>query len=114
VLSEIIAQVNELFEGEISDDDQLVYVNNVLKGKLLQSEVLVQQAGSNTKEQFSNSPDLKDEIMNAIIEAFASHSSMSKQAIDSERVRDGLKDVLLGPAGLYEALKGQLRNGPEL
>jgi type I restriction enzyme R subunit len=30
---------------------------------------------------------------------------MSKQAIDSERVRDGLKDVLLGPAHLYEALR---------
>jgi len=45
--------------------------------------------------------------MNAIIDAFASHSAMSKQAIDSERVRDGLKDVLLGPAGLYEALKGK-------
>jgi type I restriction enzyme R subunit len=114
LLSEIIAQVNQLFEGEISDDDQLVYVNNVLKGKLLQSEVLVQQAGSNTKEQFSNSPDLKDEIMNAIIDAFASHSAMSKQAIDSERVRDGLKDVLLGPAGLYEALKDRTSRGVEL
>jgi type I restriction enzyme R subunit len=30
---------------------------------------------------------------------------MSKQAIASERVRDGLKDVLLGPAQLYEALR---------
>ncbi|GJH36381.1 hypothetical protein CBA19CS91_26510 [Paraburkholderia hospita] len=30
---------------------------------------------------------------------------MSKQALDSERVRDGLKDILLGPAQLYEALR---------
>jgi type I restriction enzyme, R subunit len=30
---------------------------------------------------------------------------MSKQALESERVRDGLKDVLLGPAQLYEALR---------
>jgi type I restriction enzyme R subunit len=30
---------------------------------------------------------------------------MSKQALDSPRVRDGLKDVLLGPAQLYEALR---------
>jgi type I restriction enzyme R subunit len=30
---------------------------------------------------------------------------MSKQAIDSEKVREGLKDVLLGPAQLYEALR---------
>jgi hypothetical protein len=33
------------------------------------------------------------------------HSTMSKQAIDSEKVRVGLKDVLLGPAQLYEALR---------
>jgi type I restriction enzyme R subunit len=46
--------VNDLFEGDLTDDDQLVYVNNVIKGKLLESEVLAQQASNNTKEQFSN------------------------------------------------------------
>jgi type I restriction enzyme R subunit len=30
---------------------------------------------------------------------------MSKQALDSAKVREGLKDVLLGPAQLYEALR---------
>ena len=34
---------------------------------------------------------------------------MIKQALDSERVREGLKDVLLGPAQLYEALRGRAR-----
>lgn len=104
-LAEIIAKVNDLFEGDLTDDDRLVYVNNVLKGKLLESEVLAQQAANNTKEQFSNSPDLSKELMNAIIDAFAAHSAMSKQALDSERVRNGLKDILLGPAQLYEALR---------
>jgi len=42
----------------------------------------VQQAVNNTKEQFSNSPDLSIEIMNAIMDAFAAHSTMSKQALD--------------------------------
>jgi type I restriction enzyme, R subunit len=28
-LEEIIAKVNDLFEGDLTDDDQLVYVNNV-------------------------------------------------------------------------------------
>jgi hypothetical protein len=31
--------------------------------------------------------------------------AMSKQALDSERVRHGLKDILLGPGQLYEALR---------
>jgi type I restriction enzyme R subunit len=43
--------------------------------------------------------------MNAVMDALAAHTTMSKQAIDSERVREGLNDVLLGPAQLYEALR---------
>jgi type I restriction enzyme R subunit len=50
--------VNDLFEGELTEDDKLVYVNNVLMGKLLESDLLMQQAASNSKEQFANSPDL--------------------------------------------------------
>jgi type I restriction enzyme R subunit len=105
LLAEIIAKVNDLFQGDITEDDKLIYVNNVLKGKLLQSETLSQQASNNTKEQFANSPDLAQAILNAVIDAFDAHASMSKQALDSEKVRDGLKEVLLGPAQLYEALK---------
>ncbi|ODT98499.1 MAG: type I restriction endonuclease subunit R [Rhodospirillales bacterium SCN 65-16] len=106
-LGEIIEKVNTLFEGELTDDDKLVYVNHVLKGKLMESGVLAQQAASNTKEQFANSPDLSRELMNAIMDAFAAHGTMSKQALDSEKVRNGLKDILLGPAQLYEALRSQ-------
>lgn len=105
LLAEIIAKVNDLFEGDLSDDDQLVYVNNVIKGKLLESKELVLQASNNTKAQFANSPTLSDEIMNAILDALAAHTTMSKQALESKKVRDGLKDVLLGPAQLYEALR---------
>lgn len=112
-LAEIIAKVNDLFEGELTDDDKLVYVNHVLKTKLLESDVLVQQAVNNTKEQFSNSPDLANELMNAIIDAFTAHSAMSKQALDSEQVRQGLKKILLGPAGLYEALQDRAASNEE-
>jgi type I restriction enzyme, R subunit len=105
LLAEIIAKVNELFHGELSDDDKLVYVNNVLKGKLLESEILIQQAQNSTKQQFSDSPDLAQEILNAVMDALTAHSTMSKQALDSEKVRMGLKDVLLGPGQLYESLR---------
>jgi type I restriction enzyme R subunit len=73
----------------------------VIKGKL------IQQAANNTKEQFANSPDLAQRSVNAILDAFAAHSSLNKQAVDPERVRDGLKDILLGPARLYETLREQ-------
>jgi type I restriction enzyme R subunit len=111
LLVEIIQKVNDLFEGELTDDDKLVYVNSVLKGKMLESEVLAQQAANNTKEQFANSPDLATEMMNAIMDAFAAHSTMSKQALDSQRVREGLKDILLGPGQLYEALRARRSGG---
>jgi type I restriction enzyme, R subunit len=43
--------------------------------------------------------------VDAIIDAFEAHSTMSKQALDSVEVREGLKEVLLGPGQLYEALR---------
>jgi type I restriction enzyme R subunit len=107
LLAEIIAKVNDLFQGDVSDDDQLIYVNNVLKGKLLQSETLSEQAANNTKEQFSNSPDLAQAIVDAIIDAMDAHQVMSQQALGSKRVQEGLREVLLGPGRLYEALRAR-------
>ncbi len=108
-LAEIIARINDLFEGELTDQDKLVYVNNVIKGKLLESETLQQQAANNTKEQFAASPDLNAELLNAIMSALDAHTAMSKQALNSERVRSGLKAILLDHAGLYETLRGEDR-----
>ena len=107
LLSEIIEKVNDLFKGDLTDNDKLVYVNKVLRGKLLESETLAKQAANNSKEQFANSPDLKNELMNAIISALDAHNLMSSQALDSEEVRNGIKDILLGPGKLYEALRSQ-------
>jgi type I restriction enzyme R subunit len=106
LLAQIIAQVNDLFQGDLTDGDKLRFVEH-LKGKLLESETLAEQADSNTENQFANSPDLDRELMNAIMDALAAHTSMSTQTLDSERVRRGLRDILLGPAQLYEALRAR-------
>jgi type I restriction enzyme R subunit len=105
LLREIIQRVNDLFEGDLTDGDQLVYVNNVIKGKLLESEELATQARNNSKAQFAASPTLDEELLNAIIDALDAHQTMSRQALDSEKVRKGLKQILLGPGELYEALR---------
>ena len=107
LLNAIIEKVNELFDGELTDQDKLIYVNNVIKGKLMESETLKQQAANNTKEQFANSPDLKNEIMNAIMGALDAHTLMSTQALNSPTVQGGIKDILLNHAGLWESLRGQ-------
>ncbi len=76
-------------------------------GKLLESEPLMQQAANNSKEQFANSPDLNQELLNAIMDALSAHSSMSAQALNSPVVQRGIKDILLNHSGLYETLRAQ-------
>lgn len=105
LLDEIIARVNQLFEGDLTPGDKLVYVNNAIKGKLLECETLVEQAVNNTKEQFANSPDLDARILDAVMDALASFTHMSKQALESERIRAEIKAILMGPGKLYEALR---------
>src|SRR5687767_9792432 len=105
LLREIIAKVNDLFAGDLTDDDKLVYVNKVIKGKLLESVKLQQQAANNNKEQFANSPDLQKELVNAIISSLDAHSAMSSQALNNPAVQNGLKDILLTHSQLWEALR---------
>ena len=104
-LSAIIEKVNDLFEGELTDQDKLVYVNKVIMGKLLESPKLQQQAANNSREQFANSPDLNSELLSAIMSALDAHTLMSTQALNSATVRQGLKDILLDHARLWETLR---------
>jgi len=78
-------------------------------GKLLESETLKQQATNNTKEQFANSPDLQSELMNAITGALEAHTAMSTQALGSETVRSGIKDVLLNTPARRQKTSSSVR-----
>ena len=110
-LSDLIAKVNDLFEGDLTPGDKLVYVNDVIKGKLMESEKLAEQAANNTKEQFANSPDLAKEIIGAVMDALSAHTAMSKQALESEKLRSDMKDVLLGAGKLWEGLRERVAGG---
>ena len=113
LLAEIIARLNELFIGELTDNDKVIYVRSVIKGKLLESETLRQQAAANSKEQFANSPDFGTALMDAIISALDAHQTMSTQALNSPQVREGLKDILINQTSLYEDLRDHAeQNGP--
>ncbi|MER8898827.1 type I restriction endonuclease [Mesorhizobium sp. M0676] len=108
LLAEIVAKLNDLFQG-VDDEDSVRYVMGDIRGQMLRSDTLVEQAANNSKEQFANSPDILKSIVNAIMDADESHSRLSKQALDSAKIREGLKDVLLGPGNLWELLRA--RNG---
>ena len=106
MIREIVEKLNTLFEGNLTDGDLLGYVD-VIRGKLLESAVLVQQADSNQKEQFAHSPDLTRELENALIASFDAHTKMSTQALNSATVRAGLLEMLLNLGGLWEALRAK-------
>lgn len=58
-----------------------------MKGKLLESHELAEQAVNHAKAKFANSPTLSGETLNAVVDALTAQTTMSKQALDFERVR---------------------------
>ncbi|MCA0374894.1 MAG: DEAD/DEAH box helicase family protein [Gemmatimonadetes bacterium] len=106
-LAEIIERVNDLFTGELTETDRLTYVTRVIKGKLLESPVLRQQAQSNSKEQFAASPDLPKANQEAIMAALDAHTAMSTQALNSPAIQKAMLEILLKFGGLYEELRGE-------
>ena len=101
----LIEKLNDLFGSETSEQDQLRYVNGTILGKVAESATLQQQAANNSKEQFANSPNLKIELQNAIIDSLDAHNAMSSKALNSPMVMNGLLDILLNHSGLYERLR---------
>ena len=112
-LDEIIAKLNDLFNGEITDENQLIYVNGAIMGHMLASEDLQTQAMANTKAQFAASPTIRDELLDAAIETEDQFAAMSHQVLSSEALREKLLDILLGPGNLYEALRERARTRDE-
>ncbi|WP_166822582.1 type I restriction endonuclease subunit R [Thalassoroseus pseudoceratinae] len=104
LLTEIISKLNEIYGTDTTDGDQLSHANT-LNEKVLESPLLQQQAANNTKEQFANSPDLKNEIVNAIIEAMDVQTELSTKALNSADLQERLKHLMLNHLGLYEKLK---------
>jgi len=104
-LAEIIEKVNDLFTGELTETDRLTYVTGVIKGKLLESPVLRQQAQNNSKEQFAASPDLPRANQDAIMSALDAHTTMSTQALNSPAIQKAMLEILLTYGRLYEDLR---------
>ncbi len=61
----------------------------------MESEVLQKQTANNSKEQFMQSPDLTSEILTAVSDSMDAQAELSKRAVNSTEIREGLKYVLL-------------------
>lgn len=76
-LSEIVAKMNDLFSGEISEADFLGSLTT-WKGHLLADKTLAVQAKANTEEQFAMG-SFKDAFMDVVIDAQDAQNSIADQ-----------------------------------
>jgi type I restriction enzyme R subunit len=113
LLSEIIAKLNDLFTGDLTDGDKVGYVGTVIRNKLLESKTLQQQAASNSKEQFASSPDLARAQQDAIIDALDAHQAMSSQALNNPELQKRMLELLLGSFNLWEGLRERVTATPD-
>lgn len=91
-LSALIAAVNDLFEGELSDADRVAYVDHVV-GKLVENENLAAQALNNTREQFSLG-SFNEDLIAAVIEGMDHYQAMANQVLSNDRVRAGFTTLV--------------------
>ncbi|CAN5833330.1 hypothetical protein BH24ACI5_BH24ACI5_18580 [soil metagenome] len=67
----------------------------------------IQAFSGPVRDIFGSSPTLTTGITDAIMDAMDAHGSMSRQALNSAEVREGIKEILLNYAGLWEALRAR-------
>lgn len=91
-LSEIVEKMNDLFAGNLSEADMVGYVTTI-KGKLLESEILAEQAENNTEQQFIMG-DFKDVLTDIIIEGQGAHNSIADQLLKDDRIFAAMQGML--------------------
>ena len=104
LLADLIDKINDLFSGDLTEEHKIAFYEGV-EASVLGSETLRQQARHNSEQQFANSPDLPEEILNAVMDTDAKFGAMMRQVLDDDKVRRGLKDALVR-GGLWSKLRG--------
>ncbi len=92
-ISELVEQLNKIFEGTLTDADLLGYANHI-SGKMLENERLAQQASINSKEQFALG-DFHDVLMDNVIEGLDNYQSMAGQVMGNEETRKAFSKFIL-------------------
>jgi type I restriction enzyme, R subunit len=100
-LEQVIAQINDLFSGDHPDSSVRNVVTHI-KDRLEESETLQQQAQNNSLSQFSASPDLQSEFVDAVIAAMESHTDLSAQILSNSEISQKLMGELVPM--IYKAL----------
>ncbi len=92
-LQHIVEMMNELFAGELSDEDKLNYARTI-KDKVMENEQVVQQIKTNSKKQ-AMLGDFPGAMTDAIIGSMDAHKNMATQVLSEDKIRDGFARLLL-------------------
>lgn len=93
-LSAIIKKMNEVFSGNLSDEDFEGYATTLI-GKMVKDPTLLEQARANdTVDSFANGA-YETKLNNAVVEALENHNAMADQALRHEKVFKGLATLLV-------------------
>lgn len=107
-LSELVKKLNDLFEGDLTDTDTVAYVQHIT-GKLLENQILAQQAASNSKAQFALG-DFNAALEDTVIEGLENYQSMASQVLGDHRKKQQFADLVLGL--VYDAFQARGQEAP--
>jgi len=94
LLSEVVGEMNALFEGDLSDDDMLNYARTV-KDKMMENDLVVSQVKNNTKEQ-AMMGGFAERLNDAVIDSLDAHQGLATQVLGEDRIRKGFADIVYG------------------
>lgn len=92
-LSELVAQMNELFAGDLTDADLITYAQHIM-GKMLENDKLAKQAATNSKEQFALG-DFSNVFIETVIEGLDNYNNMAEQVLNQDKTRKGFESMVL-------------------
>jgi type I restriction enzyme R subunit len=107
-IQEVIDNINSLF-GEDFAPSQSQGIAAMLLGSLLENQALRDQANSNTPEQFVDSPNLHQAILQAVLSNKDVHQKFAEYMVDD----GGIQDKVIESVGklLYTAIRERARFG---
>jgi type I restriction enzyme, R subunit len=108
-LAAIVAKMNDLFAGDLSEADLVGYITTI-HGKLLENPKLAEQAANNSENQFEMG-DFKDIMTDIVIEGQEAHNKIADQLLRDEKIFLVMQSMLA--KAVYRAFNnGQKNNGP--
>ncbi len=107
-LKEIIARMNDVFEGEVSEADALTFALGV-RDKMLENTDLQRQARHNTKEQFELG-DFRTALEDAVIDSLDNYQDKAGQVLSNDKTRAAFTKMMLDM--VYEPLKQRSSTAP--